>query len=274
MAGGTGTVLTVLSLGAGVQSSTLALMAAEGDLPRPDCAIFADTGCEPRPVYEWLDYLTARLPYPVYRVQEADGLLAGLRRSLAGRRFASLPAYTESERDGGGRLRRQCTREYKVEPITRRIRGLLDLRPGQRVRGVAVTLWIGISLDEVVRMKPNRTSWIQNAWPLIDLRMTRTDCIRWLTQHGYPTPPKSSCVICPYHDNRYWRWLRDEDGEGWQTALDVDQALRGGLHGTRQRVYLHRSLRPLGDVDLSTPEERGQLGLWEHAEECAGVCFV
>jgi len=37
--------LRALSLGAGVQSTTLALMAAHGEVgPMPDCAIFADTG--------------------------------------------------------------------------------------------------------------------------------------------------------------------------------------------------------------------------------------
>lgn len=40
--------LTVISLGAGVQSSTMAIMAAKGDLPPVDVAIFADTGNEPK----------------------------------------------------------------------------------------------------------------------------------------------------------------------------------------------------------------------------------
>ena len=45
--------LRVLSLGAGVQSTTLALMAAHGEIgPMPDCAIFADTGWEPRIPFE------------------------------------------------------------------------------------------------------------------------------------------------------------------------------------------------------------------------------
>jgi hypothetical protein len=51
----------IISLGAGVQSSTMALMAARGlILPRPIGAIFADTQDEPASVYRWLD--RARLP--------------------------------------------------------------------------------------------------------------------------------------------------------------------------------------------------------------------
>ena len=59
----------IISLGAGVQSSTMALMAAKGEItPMPDAAIFADTGWEPKYVYDWLDWLETQLPFPVHRV--------------------------------------------------------------------------------------------------------------------------------------------------------------------------------------------------------------
>lgn len=48
-------MLRVLSLGAGVQSTTLALMAAHGEIEPPDCAIFADTQWEPAEVYAHLN---------------------------------------------------------------------------------------------------------------------------------------------------------------------------------------------------------------------------
>jgi hypothetical protein len=259
--------MRVLSLGAGVQSSTLALMAAEGEIEWPDVAIFADTCAEPKPVYDWLDWLTPRLPFPVVRVQQGDGLTAAL---TAGR-FASPPFYTESKR-GEGQLRRQCTREYKLQPIQREVRRLLGLRPRQRAPRGAVEMWVGISLDEVMRMKDSREPWITNRWPLIERRMTRADCLSWMESHGYPKPPKSSCTFCPYHDNRYWRWLRDSDPAGWQQAVEMDRLIRGGVRGTKERLYLHRSLKPLEDVDLSTEQERGQLDLF--VEECSGVCFV
>lgn len=59
----------IISLGAGVQSSTLALMAVHGEItPMPDAAIFADTQAEPQSVYKWLDWLEMQLPFPVHRV--------------------------------------------------------------------------------------------------------------------------------------------------------------------------------------------------------------
>jgi 3'-phosphoadenosine 5'-phosphosulfate sulfotransferase (PAPS reductase)/FAD synthetase len=55
--------MKVISLGAGVQSTALALMAANGEIgPMPDCAIFADTGWEPEAVYSHLARLREALP--------------------------------------------------------------------------------------------------------------------------------------------------------------------------------------------------------------------
>ena len=61
-------MLRVLSLGAGVQSSTLALMIEKGEVPMVNCAVFSDTMGEPKAVYEWLEWLKKQLSYPVYTV--------------------------------------------------------------------------------------------------------------------------------------------------------------------------------------------------------------
>lgn len=270
--------LIALSLGAGVQSSTLALMAAAGEIPMPDCAIFADTGAEPGPVYRWLDKLERMVPFPIHRVMWEKGLLENIRASINGGRFAGAPFYTENEdfnrTDREGQLRRQCTREFKVQAIVRELRRLIGAEKGQRLagKGVFVRQYIGISLDEVRRMKPSREKWIEHTWPLIDLRMTRWDCMRWLEKNGIGPLPKSACTFCPYRSNAEWRWLRDNDPDGWKQAVEVDELIRGGVRGTKHALYLHDSMVPLANVDLSTDAERGQGLLWDN--ECEGMCGV
>lgn len=265
--------LTVLSLGAGVQSSTLALMFKHKEInPVPDFAIFADTGAEPRAVYQWLDWLEPQLPFPVHRVMKDKGLTQHIKDSLRGERFAGAPFFTESK-NGGGQLRRQCTREFKIEPIKQKIRELAGLRKGERAKGkVHVVQYLGISLDEVARMKHSQDAWIDIRYPLIDKRMTRHDCLLWLERGGYPEPPRSACVFCPYRSNNEWRDIRDTDQAGWDEAIAIDEQIRNGVRGTTEKLYLHRSLIPLKEVNLSTPEENGQLGLWD--SECEGMCGV
>lgn len=268
--------LRCLSLGAGVQSTTLALMAAAGEIgPMPDCAIFADTQWEPKAVYEHLSRLEAALPFKVHHVT-AGNLRADIeaRTNSTGQRYASVPWHTYG-RDGKRAMgKRQCTKEYKLVPIARKQRELIDAK-GKRLPAGAVEVWIGISLDEVGRMKPSREKWQSNRWPLLELRMTRGDCERWLARHGW-TAPRSACLGCPYKGNAEWRKLRDGDPAEWADAVAVDRMIRTGDQARRilREQFAHPSLTPLETVDLSTDVERGQglLGGWTN--ECEGMCGV
>lgn len=167
-------------------------------------------------------------------------------------------------------IRRQCTGDFKIVPIRRKVRELAGLTRRRSPEHPVVEQWLGISLDEVVRMKPSREAWQVNRWPLIERRMTRFDCLRWLDRHDYPRPPKSACIGCPFHDNRRWRAIKDHDPEAWADATEVDRAIRTGLRGIRGEVYLHRSCVPLEDANLSTAADQGQLDLWPN--ECEGLC--
>ena len=116
--------LRILSLGAGVQSSTMALMADQGAFGvKPDAAVFADTGWEPKTVIDHLNYLKTKLSYPVHITKKGDldkDILKAL--SPGGNQFASAPFFTLNEKGKKGMGRRQCTREYKITPIAKKIR--------------------------------------------------------------------------------------------------------------------------------------------------------
>ena len=268
--------LTVISLGGGVQSSVIALMAAKGLIkPMPDYAVFADTGWEPKGVYRHLSWLESILPFPVRTVQQSnirDDVLAGT--NSTGQQFSSIPAFVRSTNGVRGIARRQCTREYKLSPIETELRNLLGLGYREATpRGMFVELWIGISRDEIVRMKPSRQSWITNYWPLIELGMTRSDCKTWFAEH-YPglTLPRSACIGCPYHTDAEWAEMKLHDPESWQDAVHVDAALRTAAYSERfgGEMYLHNSLRPLDQVKFFA--DGNQIPLF--GDECEGMCGV
>lgn len=267
-------MIHAISLGAGVQSSTMALMFAVGELkPMPDCAIFADTGGEPEAVYRWLDWLESQLPFPVYRVMWLTGLRDHIVESVKGGRFAGAPFYTETDGKREGQLRRQCTREFKIQPITRKLRELCGLAPGQRApRAIIATQYIGISYDEAIRMKPARQRWIEHRWPLVDLGMTRGHCLEWMESHGYPKPPRSACYFCPYRSAEEWRDLKRNHPADFAKAVEMDKLIRSGVRGTKEKLYLHRSLTPIDEIDLSNAEDAGQQSLF--GDECEGMCGV
>jgi hypothetical protein len=270
--------LRVLSLGAGVQSTTMALMAAHGEIgPMPDAAIFADTGAEPKPVYDHLTWLMSAnvLPFPVYVVSAGNlrDILTG-NAQWKGGNDGRPPFYVINDKGEAGTLNRQCTRHFKIDPIRRKVRELLGLKHGQRgPKTAAAEQWIGISLDEATRMKPSRDRYIESRWPLIEKRMTRRDCLKWLAAHDYPLPAKSACTFCPFRNDVGWRDLRNNDPASFADAVAIDKVIRDGMPGVnRSQVFIHRSLKPLDEVDLSTAEERGQLNLF--INECEGMCGV
>lgn len=272
-----GSPLLVHSCGMGVQSIAIALMAEKGLLgEKPDCAIFADTQAEPAHVYRWKEWLEQNVSWPIYTVTHGDmraAILASSKPNFTGR-FAGPPFYTTvANQDRAGMLRRQCTREYKIAPINKKIRELVGLKPRQRApKGkVLARQWIGISWDEAQRMKDAPQHWLKNEFPLIELGKTRLHCLEWLQEQGLnELPSKSACTFCPYHDDATWLRMQETDPAAFEDACKVDEAIRIGVRGTTENLYVHRSLVPLREVDFSKPDD-GQ-GRFTFMDECDGMC--
>jgi hypothetical protein len=272
--------INTISLGAGVQSSTMALMAAAGEIaPMPTAAVFADTQAEPKSVYVWLDWLEKQLPFPVVRVTSGSLEDAAIRTRISkkGKLYntTKLPVFTQSQTGKVGIIgMRNCTADFKIVPVLKESRKIGNVPRG--CKEVKIIQWIGISLDEALRMKDSRVPWMQNRWPLIDARMTRADCLRWMESHRFPKPPRSACVFCPFHNTSEWRRLKTDEPEEFKRACEFEAKLQASRlqanSPTLSTMFLHRSCKPLADVDFSTEEERGQINMFNN--ECEGMCGV
>ena len=273
--------LRVLSLGAGVQSSALALMIHKGKIPMVDCAIFADTQAEPPKVYEWLEFIKKTVSYPVHIVTwrnlEQDVLDASQGKYQA----FTIPFYTKNkETEQKGMLMRQCTADYKIKPVTKKVRELLGYKKGERVdlKEVKVEMLLGISTDEMRRMRMNRLRYIDNQYPLInDFGMSRQDCIMWMKDNGYPMPTKSACYFYPFHSQSTWKEIKENDPELFEKAVQMDKQIRDQeKYKTNNKhndeLYLHRSCEPL-DKAL---EDDGQLDMFDGFDSICdeGMCGV
>jgi len=281
----------LISLGAGVQSSTMALMAAAGELtPMPEAAVFADTQNEPKAVYEWLDFLEKRLPFPVHRVTKGDLRAESLRPRVSkknGLTYFKFFIPTFSLVDGKeGMLPRKCTTDFKLVPLYQKYRELAHVPRG--CNEIRVISWIGISTDEATRMRPATIRkpvnggyktvphpFSRNRWPLIEAGISRNDCKAWMKAQGYPEPPKSACIFCPYHSNAMWRDLKDNNPEEFAQAVQFEDELETVRLDAPVRLagkeFLHDSRVPLDQVDFTDPNA-AQLDLFQN--ECEGMCGV
>jgi hypothetical protein len=251
------------SYGGGTQSVAIAVLVKRGLLPRPAHVIMADTGREASETWEYTDRYVRPLlkplgldveiaPHSLSKVglydRKGDGLL--------------IPAYTKT-----GILPTFCSSEWKKAVFGRYLRSL-GYGPSRPVR-----TWVGISKDEIGRAKPSSTDWQEFHWPLLlDVTMSRRECVALVEDEGLPTPPKSSCWMCPYRRNSQWRKLRDEYPEDWAKAVALDEEIRA--KDTRDGVWLHDSRTPLAEADLSDPDPQLSF-LFGEVEGCdSGLCWV
>jgi hypothetical protein len=175
--------------------------------------------------------------------------------------------------DGRGMIRRQCTSEYKLKPIKEQARRLLGAptrlvdgrervgrvpgKPGERW----IENWVGISTDEVGRIRPSDVQYMRRVDPLVDIvDMSRADCLVYLRDR-WPFPvARSACIGCPFHDNREWREMRDRRPEEFAQAVQFDAQIRnGGAAAIRRgdrllgQAFLHPERVPLSVANIDKP---------------------
>ena len=271
-----------LAFGAGVQSTALLLLVAnkdhrlleamEGVLP--SVAIFADPGAEEEATYEHVarcrGYARLRgVELVTVRSTRKKGLLDALQ---TGKRFSTIPAFTKSKTGSKGMLRRCCTADYKISPIATELRRRIGK---QRILHTKhrVDIWLGISTDEIQRMKPElHIKWQTRQFPLIEMGWSRDDCHAYLEAKGWGDVPKSACVFCPYASDKRWARLKALGGDDWQRVLDAEAGLKdaweSGRGSLRDEPFLHTSLEPIDSIDFGpAPSDDDTLG-----NECDGYC--
>ena len=267
--------MRIISLGWGVQSFGLAAMSALGILPLVDAAVHADTDHERRETYEFAERWTPWLEERGVQVVTVRGGRRVLGLEIKGEGYTNIPAHTTWE-DGtpSGLLRRQCTGDWKIAPMRRWCAAELKRRGLKKTPGV-VEKWLGITLDEIERMRAGSgVKYVTLDYPFItmlDRPWTRGMVIKWLQENDIEVPVKSSCIFCPYHDRATWREIKLSGNGDWEKALEADAAIRNKRPG--YVCYLTAKRKPLDECDFRSQEDHGQLTLWK-AEECSGMCFL
>jgi hypothetical protein len=254
-------MINIISLGAGKQSSYMLLNALEGKYDFiPDLAIISDTGCEPKYVYSYLDwlknYVKQKYNFDIITVTNGN-IVTDTLEYIAGNRnrVAQLPLKLHE----GGIVMRQCTFDYKISPLRKYVQ---SIRNKKQVR-----LWIGISLDEMERMKNSNVKYIQHYYPLVKFRITVDQIIKYFKDNGLREPGKSACLICPFHSDQYWRMFKKQFPEEFETACIFDDAIRN-YPKLRSKTYLSNHRKPLREIDFSYSNSLFP----ELIEECDGLC--
>jgi hypothetical protein len=242
----------VLSYGGGVNTAAMCVLVVEGKLPRPDYIVMADTGREATATWDYLsEVIQPYLSTVGLAVQIAPHSLATV-DLYSGNGDLLLPVFTDD-----GAVTAFCSVEWKRRVVRRLL----------RAEGVTeCDVWIGYTLDEIGRVKPSDVLWAANVHPLLDLMLTRRDCLSIVKRAGLPQPPKSACWMCSHRSNEEWRYLRDEYPDDFQRAIELEKEVRARDAG----FWLHADRVELAAADLDKPDRRANRDM-----QCGlGMCFT
>ncbi len=263
----------------GQQSAAMYLMSQLGIFPKLDYSIFADPGREKSETYKYLNWLIKEQKKNNWTPiiwDKSKNLYEDIlnQENSTGQRFASIPAYTQS----GGMIRRQCTNEYKINVVDNVIRDLQGVKKNHSFK--PVNLWFGISIDELQRMFGPHRKNVTHVYPFCGyyndgngfkelewgIKMNRSDINSWMKKNGYPIPPKSSCVFCPFQDDNSWLELKRNHPEDFKAAVKVDKSIRNMTkRGLTDKIYLHDSLKTLDKAEFKEAQVKMNF-------DCYGYC--
>ena len=252
---------SIFSFGSGVQSTAIfllihhepqRLLKVVGHLP--EWIIFADTGAENQESIDNFEKCKSMSKIPMLRVKNFE------RNALNS--YRDVPVFFES----GGNMQRQCTAEWKIKPINRAISKLYSHKKSTKNIKKIVSAWLGISLDEISRMKESKIKSIENVYPLIELGLTRNNCYQILKKYNW-NAVKSSCYMCPYQVKR---WVENKEID---KAISYEKQLQK-YSNYREIPFLHPSAQPLEEVYKNLKNQTNLFSRWDFENECDGVCGI
>lgn len=260
--------MKILSCGAGMQSTALALMACEKAMgnsglypaiPVYGAIIFCDLGLEPVWVKRQVDFIRRACEKAGIAFYILDTpLYQDFLRNFGQRRTVSIPWWTLMEDGHKSRMPRNCTIDYKVEMIAKFIRWkLLGYKKGQRLWPADIKaheLHIGFSVEEKRRCKENPNQLFVNKFPLVEMGLTRADNYKYILEKWGLDTKASACAFCPFHRNYFYQYVRRHEPETYAAIVGVDNLLRDKtpMPPMKSTLFISRSRKRITDL---TPED-------------------
>jgi hypothetical protein len=239
-----GPALSAFSFGGGVQSMAALCLAKRGVL-HYKYFIFSDVGddSENPGTVKYLNEIA--IPYAknnglnivkTNRVNWEGKPQTLMERILRTERSIDIPVRGKTGKPGA----RKCTGDFKVKPVANWMRSMGANEVNKGIIGV------GISIDEWQRMKPSQLKYITNEYPLVDLEISREDCVRIIQEEGLPVPPKSSCWFCSFHKISHWVNLKNDDPELFSKVVNFEKFLQNRCDSLgRNQVYITQFAKPI-----------------------------
>lgn len=229
-------ISTLWSCGGGVDSTAIAVLICQGKLPKPDYAVMVDCGWEKTSTWEYIySEVIPKLKLHGINLNVIKTTEYTNNKIIDSNGYITIPAYKKSEKPI--KFKTNCNETWKVRAVKRWI----------KKQGVQRCVnWIGIAADESRRMRIRNEKWFTTRYPLVEMGITREDCLWLICSYGWKKPPRTSCFICPLQNDDSWLNTKLNYHDDWNKAIEVESM----IHKINPDIYLHRSMVPLNEVTL------------------------
>jgi hypothetical protein len=273
--------LNIISSGQGAPSTYLIKLAGDGIFPC-DAVIVADTGWENKLRYSTGKYVTNKEYFEQVTkpLSESNGLAAYFVRSRLGdgSERPPIPDYQLRQPQNGknaeifdiplfgsqgGKSKQSCTELWKIRAVRQQMR---------RMGANTGTVYLGLTMDEVHRVKPSSVKWISHDWPLVmpkyGIQMTRIQIQKELKQLDIPYLKSTQCDGCPHKGLNRWR---DTPPETIKELEDFERCFSGEWFLTRHLVPLSEAIKIMEENEAA--KKNG--ALFDLDDSCdSGYCFI
>jgi len=224
---------TVWACGAGVDSTAIAALIVLGHLPKPDYAYMIDPGYEKQKT--WTHVNSVLIPQ-LSKVGITLHIIPSPNCNIILKERVVIPAYVRNSNGTIGRYPTNCG-PWK-EPISKRWLKEQGVKQCEN--------WIGIAADESKRQRRSLVRWFKHKYPLLELGLTRQDCLDLIARMDWPEPPQTSCIMCPQQTDKQWAHTKEHYPDEWQRVIDTEC----DIQRTHPNVFLHRSCVPIDQVEF------------------------
>lgn len=255
--------MKILSCGAGMQSTALALMSCENkmkgiihaNVPVYDAVIFCDLGLEPYWVKDQVDFIKKACEdagIPFYKIE--SNLYQDYMDNFGRGHVSSIPFWSVDENGKKAKMRRHCTLDYKIALIEKFLRyELLGYKKFQRLKPedlMGHEMHIGFSFEERKRMSKDYSKLFVKKYPLIDMKWERADSYKYILEVWGLDTKASACNFCPFHKNYFFMHLKDNSRDDYEKTVAFDRMIGKMQPKTaiRSKIYISRSRKRIEDL--------------------------
>lgn len=268
--------MKILSCGAGMQSTALALMSCANKLlhegrykkfdfqytnqvPIYDAILFCNLGLEPSWVMNQVYFIQqacewAGIPFYILK----SNLFEDYMNDFGKKRVVSIPFWSVDETGKKGKMMRNCTLDYKITLMQNFVRwNLLGYKKGQRTKPEdlkAHEMHLGFSKEEQRRCNENPHKMFVNYFPLVEMGVERKDNYAYIRDVWGLETKASACTFCPFHRNYFFQYIKKNNSDQYDDLIEFDNMLEQEQPNTKikSKLYISRSRKRIAEL---VPEE-------------------